>query len=148
MLTKIISGAQTGGDRAGLDAALLLGLQVGGWVPKGCRTDEGPLTSAQMTLYGLKEHPSYAYPPRTEQNVRESDGTVLFGDMSSPGCRLTIRLCKMHGQPFLANPTPDVLRSFVLGNAIKVLNVAGNRERVNPGIYATTYATIVEAFRA
>ena len=147
-VVKIISGAQTGADRAGLDAALHLGLRVGGWIPLGRRTDEGPLSVVDMQRYGLSEHTSAEYPPRTERNVFESDGTVLFGNMFSPGCKLTIKLCRKHGRPYLCNPTAVELRVWVSGRvdcAINILNVAGNRERTNPGIYGLTYSTLVEA---
>ena len=149
MVTKIISGAQTGADRAGLDAALALGLDVGGWITRGRRTDEGPLSPEDFIRYKLKEHPSRAYPPRTEQNVLESDATVLFGYMHSPGCKLTIRLCLRHGKRYKANPTVDELCRLLLGEwgSVRVLNVAGNRERTNPGTYQRTYDTLVEALR-
>ena len=147
-LTKIISGAQTGADRAGLDAALAIGLLTGGWIPKGCRTDDGPLSPKLMLRYNLQEHVSSAYPPRTEQNVRESGGTVLFGNMNSPGCALTLRLCVRHGKPYFTNPdSPAVLKAWVTDKGIGMLNVAGNRECTNPGIYKTTFLTLVEAFQ-
>lgn len=141
-LKRIISGAQTGADRAGLDAALLLGLEVGGWIPHGRRTDTGPLSPEDFALYGLKEHTSSAYPPRTENNVRESDGTVLFGNMDSSGSALTIKLCKAYRRPFLCNPTTAELAAWLTANAIETLNVAGNRERTNPGVYQRTFRTL------
>jgi hypothetical protein len=147
MLTKIISGAQTGADRAGLDVALDLGLDVGGTVPKGRRTDDGPLTDDEMKKYKLVEHSSSAYPPRTAENVRNSDGTVLFGRMGSPGCKLTIRLCVQFDKPYLVNPNAQFLREWVEYRGIKTLNVAGNRERKNPGIYQLVNTTLWEAFR-
>lgn len=146
-VSKIISGAQTGADRAGLDAALALGLDVGGWIPFGRRTDDGPLPLELMRRYKLKEHPSAGYPGRTEQNVRESDVTVLFGNMSSPGCRLTIKLCNRHAKPYLVNPLADELRYWLGALPSVTLNVAGNRERTNPGIYDRTYAILLEALR-
>src|SRR5688572_2826238 len=89
---KIISGGQIGVDQAGLLAAMKaigLGLPVetGGTAPKGYRTSTG---SARW-LRGLNvvEHASPAYPPRTYQNVFDASVTILFGDMSSPGCKLT-----------------------------------------------------------
>ena len=149
MITKIISGAQTGADRAGLDAGLALGLRVGGWIPKGRRTDEGPLSLEDMARDDLQEHRSSAYPPRTEQNVLESDGTVLFEKMNSPGCALTIKLCIKHNKPYLCNfhlLPPAIIQAFIRNHNIHALNVAGNRERTNPGIYRRTYDAIVEAF--
>lgn len=147
MLRKIISGAQTGADQAGLAAAVALNLQTGGYIPKGRRTNIGPLTDWQMKRWDLIEHTSSAYPPRTEANVRSSDGTVLFGNMNSPGCKLTVKLCDKHNRPYLENPkTPNELFVWTVEHRIEVLNVAGNREETNPGIYASTKAFLINAF--
>ena len=132
-LTKIVSGGQTGADRAGLAAGKALGLETGGWLPRGCWTEDGPMPSL-VTEYGMKEHPSSGYPPRTKANVEDSDGTVLFGNMGSPGCSLTIRLCLQLNRVYFPNPTPAQLDQFVTENEIQILNVAGNRESTNPGI--------------
>lgn len=151
MVTKIISGAQTGADRAGLDAALALGLEVGGWLPLGKRTDDGPLSLEDFSRYKLREHPSSGYPGRTEQNVREADGTVIFGNPYSPGCSLTLRLCEKHHKEWLIMEDKDVayspreLRKWLDAQGVKVLNVAGNRERKSPGIYKLTYNVLLEA---
>lgn len=147
MITRIISGAQTGSDRAGLDAALHIGIDVGGWIPLGRRTDEGPLSIEDFIRYKLREHPLPAYPPRTLQNVLDSDGTVLFGNMNSPGCRLTLRYLREHGCPSLINPTAVALCRWIDYSGMHTLNVAGNRERTNPGIYQITFDTIVEALQ-
>ena len=147
MVTKIISGFQTGGDRGGSYAAEALGLETGGTVPKGRRADDGEISLEDMARFHLQEHSSSAYPPRTEANVRDSDGTALFGNMHSPGCSLTIRLCLKHGKPHRENPSAADLRAFVERHRIEVLNVAGNRERTNPGIFQRTYDTIMEAFK-
>ena len=74
MLKKIISGGQTGADIAGIDAAIASGLSYGGWLPKGRRTEDGPLPET----YALQEMKTRGYPKRTEQNVIDSDGTVIF----------------------------------------------------------------------
>ena len=147
MVEQVISGFQTGGDRGGSYAGEACGLMLGGWVPLGRRADDGPISLELMQRFSLKEHPSSAYPPRTEQNVRMADATVLFGNMSSPGCKLTIKLCKLHGKWFKENPTVDELRSMLCNSwaLVRVLNVAGNRERTNPGIYQLTFDTLVEA---
>lgn len=149
VVEKIISGAQTGADRAGLDAGLALGLQVGGWIPAGRRTDEGSLPIEDFNRYNLREHSSPAYPPRTEANVLDSDGTVIFGSPYSPGCSLTARLCKKHKKPCLimehSGYSQAELLKWLLNNTIKVLNVAGNRERTNRGIYKLTYNILVRA---
>src|SRR3990167_10974210 len=104
-VTKIVSGFQTGGDRGGSYAAEHLGLETGGWVPLGRRADDGQISLELMARFHLQEHKSPLYPPRTEANVLLGDATVLFGNMSSPGCSLTIRLCEKHGKWYKANPT-------------------------------------------
>ncbi len=147
MLRKIISGAQTGADQAGLVAAEVLGLERGGTVPKGRRTNIGPLTDEQMERWNLVEHYSSEYPPRTLCNVRESDGTVIFGNVKSPGCSLTYRICNQLKKPVLQNPSPNVLSFFVTHYNIEVLNVAGNREETNPGIFDRVKELLIEAFR-
>ena len=86
MIKKIISGGQTGADRAALDSAIKLGIPHGGWIPKGRITENGPLPEK----YQLQEMPTISYPRRTEQNVIDSDGTLIVarGKLISPG-RLT-----------------------------------------------------------
>ena len=74
MITKIISGAQTGADRAALDFALKYYIPHGGWIPKGRLAEDGPLPDK----YQLQEMPTISYPKRTEQNVIDSDGTLIF----------------------------------------------------------------------
>jgi len=74
MLTKIISGGQTGADRAALDAAIDLGIPHGGWIPKGRNAEDGTLPDK----YQLQEMPTASYPKRTEQNVIDSDGTLIL----------------------------------------------------------------------
>jgi predicted Rossmann-fold nucleotide-binding protein len=69
MLTKIISGGQTGADQAALDAAIELGIPHGGWIPKGRLTEAGPLPEK----YNLTEMPTKDYLKRTKQNVADSD---------------------------------------------------------------------------
>ena len=74
MIRKIISGGQTGADRAALDVALKLGIPHGGWIPKGRKAEDGPLAD----IYKLKEMSTDSYPKRTEQNVIDSDGTLII----------------------------------------------------------------------
>lgn len=146
MIRKIISGAQTGADQGGLEAALVLYLETGGTVPKGRRTEAGPLTDEYMEKFHLEEYHTAGYPPRTRANVKNSDGTVLFGHMDSPGCSLTITLCENYGKPYIINPSPTELRRWADSRGIGVLNVAGNRESTNPGIKRTVFWTVVAAF--
>jgi len=74
MITRIISGGQTGADRAALDVAIKLGIPHGGWIPKGRKTEKGPLPEK----YQLQEMTTGSYPARTEKNVIESDGTLII----------------------------------------------------------------------
>jgi len=74
MLQKITSGGQTGADRAALDLAIELNILHRGCIPKGCKTEDGVLPNK----YQLQEMPSAGYPKRTEQNVFDSDGTLIL----------------------------------------------------------------------
>lgn len=73
-MEKIVSGGQTGVDRAGLDFAIALGIPHGGWCPKGRKAEDGPIDNR----YQLQETPRADYLQRTEWNVRDNDGTVIF----------------------------------------------------------------------
>lgn len=124
-VAKVISGGQTGVDRLGLEVAKELGIETGGVAPKGYKTEKGSDTS--LKDFGLTQDTSSDYNPRTEKNVKASDGTVLFGDVSSAGSKLTISLLKKNNKPYIVNPTQEELADFLAANNIQVLNVAGNR---------------------
>lgn len=147
MIEKIISGGQTGADQGGLRGAEYLGIPTGGTAPKGFVTEVGPniLLRDRYNLTEGEPDPKI-YPKRTEQNVIDSDGTVIYGKLNSPGTVLTANLCRKHLKPVIFNPTTIGLRQFVVDNHIKVLNVAGNRESRNPGIQIDTAFEIVKAF--
>lgn len=139
ILEKVISGGQTGADRAGLIAAKAMGISTGGWMPHGFLAYDGKHPEF-AELYGLTETISKRYPPRTSMNVLHSDGTLRFAtNWHSPGELLTLKLCNKYRKPNLAvtlggDVTPvDVMRCLVENN-IRVLNVAGNSERTSPGI--------------
>ena len=87
-LKCIRSGGQTGADQGALCAGHLLDIPTGGWAPLGWRTDDGP--EPGLAAFGLVEAGSADYPTRTHLNVRDSDGTLIFGDIDSPGSKLTI----------------------------------------------------------
>lgn len=137
MVEKVVSGGQTGVDRAALDAALERGLACGGWCPKGRRAEDG----AVPARYPLEETAASAYPQRTEWNVRDSDGTlVLTRGAPRGGTALTLRLARRHRKPALqvdlgAKPDPQAIRQWAEGHRIRVLNVAGPRESERPGIH-------------
>jgi len=96
MLQKVVSGGQTGVDRAALDIAMALGIPVGGWCPRGRRSEDGRISER----YPLQETPGANYSIRTEWNVRDSDGTVLltWGAISG-GTRLTRDFAERYGRP-------------------------------------------------
>lgn len=148
MLRKIISGGQTGADQGGLCAGKLLGLEIGGTAPPNFMTHDGPNPMLLKYAFGLEEgeHDSRTYPKRTRKNVKDSDGTVIFGRLSSPGSRSTIRYCEAIHLPFITNPTSVQLRMWAESCEIEVLNVAGNREHKNPGICDRVIKTLLEAF--
>ncbi|WP_461117733.1 YpsA SLOG family protein [Spirosoma jeollabukense] len=123
-LQRIISGGQTGIDQLGLDVARSLGIPTGGLAPKGYLTENGP--DERLRAYGLTEHSSGNYEKRTRANVQQSDGTVIFGDVTG-GTKLTLDTCIRVGKPYLVNPTADQLRTWLIDHPIRVLNVAGSR---------------------
>ena len=97
MTPKIISGGQTGADRAALDWAIFHDVLHGGWCPKGRKAEDGPVAGH----YALKETPSASYPQRTQWNVRDSDGTVIFtmATKLTGGSKLTADAAKKFGKP-------------------------------------------------
>jgi hypothetical protein len=137
VFTKIISGGQTGVDRAALDVALGCGMPCGGWCPRGRKAEDGPLPER----YPLEETPSDVYAQRTEWNVRDSDGTlVLTVGQPTGGTALTIELASRLCRPCLVldlQERPQVwdVREWAVANQVRVLNVAGPRETTCPGVY-------------
>jgi hypothetical protein len=138
MLAKIVSGGQTGVDRAALDVALELGIPCGGWCPRGRRAEDGPIDAR----YPLKETETDIYPVRTRWNVRDSDGTlILTRGQPDRGTALTQDIATRMGKPLLVvdldgNPDGDEFQGWLEEHGIVVLNVAGPRESSQPGIYA------------
>lgn len=137
MFTKIVSGGQTGVDRAALDVALELGLPCGGWCPRGRRAEDGSIPEH----YPLTETPWSGYPQRTEWNVRDSDGTlILLDDETDGGTRLTIDLAARKQKPCLivnlAEPNTSTVHAWAEANQVRVMNVAGPRASASPAIYA------------
>jgi hypothetical protein len=141
-VTKIISGGQTGIDRMGLEVGKELGFQTGGVAPKGYRTEKG--LDPSLKDYGLTEHSSSQYDFRTAENIKNSDGTVLFGNAESSGSRLTINLAKNNKKPIIVNPTAQQLRNFMNTNSIQVLNVAGNRASGLTNAQISDYRSILK----
>jgi Circularly permutated YpsA SLOG family len=146
MLAKIVSGGQTGVDRAALDAALAARFEAGGWCPRGRRAEDGPIPR----IYPLDETPGERYRQRTELNVRDSDGTlVLSRGGVAGGTALTVQLAQMQGRPCrivrLDRPgtlagEPAATLAWIAAHRIATLNVAGPRESQRPGIYEAARA--------
>lgn len=141
-LAKLVSGGQTGADRAALDVAIRHGLPHGGWCPRGRKAEDGPIGGQ----YHLVETPSSSYLQRTEWNVRDSDGTALFTRTKpSGGTARTLEFARRHRKPCLlvwqagGYQPAEALQRFVIHHGIKVLNVAGSRESKDHGIYRATY---------
>ncbi|MDN5216049.1 putative molybdenum carrier protein [Fulvivirgaceae bacterium BMA12] len=138
-ISKIISGGQTGVDRAALDFAMEHNIACRGWCPKGRLAEDGEIP----TKYPLQETVSRRYEKRTKKNVIDSDGTLIITDKEplSLGTKLTMEICQKHQKPYLilhSEPSTDAVQQFwawVSKNAISVLNIAGPRESTVPGIY-------------
>ena len=140
MLKKIISGGQTGVDRAALDIAIKLGISHGGWIPKGRKTEDGVLPEK----YKLQEMATTSVNKRTEENVIDSDGTLIIshGKLTG-GSALTQNFAEKHEKPWLHIDLNSItlfkaaneINSWILGHDIKVLNVAGHRASKDPKIY-------------
>jgi len=133
---RVVSGGQTGVDRAALDVAIALGIPHGGWCPHGRRAEDGRIPDR----YALRENDAPEYAARTERNVLDSDGTlVLTVGPPRNGTALTVRLARRHAKPCLvvdldAPPAPPNVADWMATSAIEVLNVAGPRESTHPGI--------------
>lgn len=141
---EIVSGGQTGVDRAALDVALELGLPCGGWCPEGRLAEDGPIPER----YPLRELPGGGYTARTLANVLESDGTLIihFGELTG-GTLLTLDLCLRFQKPFYLIDGETVeearavsaIRRFLKARTIRRLNVAGPRASKEPRAYPYTY---------
>ncbi len=147
---SVVSGGQTGVDRAALDVARELGIPCGGWCPRGRRAEDGPIPES----YPLRETPSAAYPERTGWNVRDSDGTlVITRGRPRGGTALTLSVARRAGKPAViadleAGVSVSEIREFLFSNRIHILNVAGPRESETPGIHDEAAALLREVLSA
>jgi putative molybdenum carrier protein/uncharacterized protein DUF6794 len=152
MVRKIISGGQTGADRAALDFALEWNITHGGWIPKGRRAEDGKLPEK----YRLKEMDSTDYARRTEQNVIDSDATLIFshGNLTG-GSLLTRKMTLKHGRPRLhvdlqktnSFGAAQAIHAWIKEQHISVLNVAGPRQSQDKRIYRATFDILEAAFQ-
>ncbi len=149
-ITRIVSGGQTGADRAALDAAIAMGIATGGWCPAGRKVEDGVMPEK----YPLTETKSKSYEVRTRWNVRDSDGTLILnlGELDG-GTLKTKAFAEKTGKPCLVvqldqpeHQTPLDVTSWLQKHTIHALNVAGPRESKRPGIYVQSYAFLKELF--
>lgn len=149
----IVSGGQTGADRAALDFALEFGLAHGGWCPRGRRAEDGVIDEQ----YGLQETPSSRYDQRTRWNVRDSDATVVFSIERevTGGTALTLAIASQQGKPLLhlssevasaegLDPAQE-LASFLTAHRVGRLNIAGPRASQEPLVAAFVRGVLIAA---
>ena len=157
-IKKIISGGQTGVDRAALDVAINLQIRHGGWCPNGRKAEDGIIPHH----YHLKEAPHHnqentidpnqIYNLRTELNVRSSDGTlILTHDTPAGGTLYTIEMIKKYEKPYLIfyiseNNYTDIFNSWINTHNIQILNVAGPRASQATKIYSISYNILQKLF--
>lgn len=142
-IDKIVSGGQTGSDRAGLDWAIAQGIAHGGWCPQGRLASDGVLPAH----YLLQETESAGYRQRTKRNVQDSDGTLIVnrGELTG-GTLLTQQLARKLGKPCHVVDAEDgtsddaamAVLQWLADHHIRTLNIAGPRESKQAGIYAET----------
>lgn len=147
MLERIVSGGQSGVDRAALDAAAAAGLARGGWCPRQRWAEDGPIPAE----YPLAETPERDPAQRTAWNVRDSDATlVLLRGRPRGGTALSIARARATGRSLrvvdlAADPDPLQVAAWLRSSGVRVLNVAGPRESQVPGIYAEARAFLARA---
>lgn len=140
---KILSGGQTGVDRAALDFALNNNIICGGWCPKDRLAEDGRIHNK----YPLKEASVKSYSWRTELNVRDSDATlVISSGKIGNGTELTIKMAEKMNKPLMIIDLEDNnvfveedFNHWLAEYNVETLNIAGPRESSNPGIYEKTF---------
>ncbi len=147
MIERVISGGQTGADRAALDAAIARGIPHGGWCPKGRLAEDGRIPDR----YDLIETEGASYLARTERNVKRSDGTTILtiGELTSGSLR-TAEFARRHKKPWLHLRLDGMgdadaakrLRAFAGQHDIRTLNVAGSRASTEPELYDRCHAIL------
>ncbi len=144
MINKIISGGQTGVDRAALDAAINNNIPHGGWCPRGRLAEYGVIDER----YKLTETESNDYAQRTEWNVRDTDGTLILNTgRLQGGTAFTAKVAESYKKPCLIVDLDEGIVSMIIAtwmtqNNIKSLNMAGPRESKQQGIYKKAYLAV------
>lgn len=144
----IISGGQTGVDRAALDAAMDNHIDIDGWLPKGRMAEDGIVSGK----YSLREMSHGGYAIRTKQNVIDSDGTVIiYFEYLSGGTAKTVEYCIKNNKPFVlmdanilsVHQAAKLVAKFIVDFGVVRLNVAGPRASNEPNLYSFTYDLMV-----
>lgn len=148
MRPVIVSGGQTGVDRAALDWALARGFRVDGWCPKGRRAEDGKIPER----FPLRETSSRGYAERTRRNVAGTDATlIIVRRKPSGGTALTARVAMKEGKPFfvatLGETPAEMALLWLLKNLPRRLNVAGPRASQEPGIGGDARRYLSKVFR-
>lgn len=148
-LEKIISGGQTGADRAALDFAIEHNIPYGGWVPKGRKTEDGSLP----LKYHLQEMPTENYSKRTLQNVLDADGTMIVSHgLLTGGSALTREFAIQHKKNWIhidlrtvtLKEAAEMIILWLTENKIRILNIAGPKAGKDPKIYDATLQLLNE----
>lgn len=141
----IISGGQTGVDRAALDAAIAAGTRCRGWCPPGRKAEDGRISDK----YPLQEMEKGGYRQRTLRNVKDADATlIIYFDELTGGTALTVGFCIKNSKPFklidgnevAADRAVQLLGEFIKRHSVEVLNVAGPRAMGNERAYSYTFS--------
>jgi hypothetical protein len=140
---KIISGGQSGADQGGLEGALKAGFDTGGFIPKGFKTENGPMKELGPKFH-LLETSTTDYVYRTHLNAKTSDMTLWFGTGDSAGFKATLNGCKIYKKLFVdvSNMTDDEIINLIKEKKPRVLNIAGHRESKAIGIQEKVRNTI------
>lgn len=153
MPIRIVSGGQTGADRAALDAAIAANVPCGGWCPEGRLAEDGRIPEQ----YPLCELPGAGYSERTRRNVLDSDGTLIVSyGPPQEGTGLTLRCCQEMGKPSTvidagATPIESAVRElvdFVQRHRVRTLNIAGPRASEEPAIVAYVFEVLTQFLAA
>ena len=157
MIHKVISGGQTGVDMAGLKAALICGIETGGWAPKGYKTEVGFRPTLLKTVYGLQEDDSPRYESRTRANVMLADVTLLIARPElTGGSRITAEIARKESKPCYhisalgLDDERQLMEAFSWLNFRdpRILNIAGHRESTFPGIEQAATNFLKALFRS
>lgn len=151
MIQKIISGGQPGVEQAALDIAVRMGIECGGSIPTWRKEEDESI----VEKYHLDEMPNTNYARTTEQNVLDSDGTLIIsqGDILASSA-LNRRLAERYRQPWLyidlnriaAFQAAEKIAAWIAENDIEILNVTGRHEGIGLELYRLTSEILETTF--